>query len=463
MRNPITDLQQLVAPWEEHALRRPHDPCLHDAVENITHSWSDVLDLVNVHRHALETLHLPSQSRVALLGPPSAQWIAAIWACWSLNLVWCPLPPPIPTQRLQERLSHGEFAAQWNGAKWSRAHVDAAPHSSIAAYLIYTSGSTGEPKGVLVGPDALPDVWAAQIKMFEVNAQSVCSWMLSAAFDASISDIGVALTAGALLVIAPLPQFKRYDQWVSMMDRYCVTHIDAPPSWLNLWSHKSPPKSLRVVVAGGEPTPPTIVKAWGDCCRWINVYGPTEATICTSMEHRHPDALFDAPSIGQPMKHVIYRVVDPSTWVPSSQGELWIGGPAVALEYWNNPQLSREKFIHHDGKKWFRTGDWVTHDNGMFVFQGRLDRQIKKNGQLINLDEVEHVLNSCPHAPQVVVVCDRTQRITAFCGPSADIDQLRLWACARLPSWGIPQRWCKIDCFPTTPNGKVDKKSLEAQ
>ncbi|WP_131819747.1 AMP-binding protein, partial [Mycobacteroides abscessus] len=62
---------------------------------------------------------------------------------------------------------------------------------------------------------------------------------------------------------------------------------------------------------------------------------------------------------GVPLRNVRCRVVsqagrDCLDWVP---GELWIGGDSVASGYRNDPERTAERFVEHDGLRWYRTGD----------------------------------------------------------------------------------------------------------
>lgn len=419
-----------------------------------------MLNLVDNYRTQLRAAGLGRGQRLALLEDASVQWIAMVWACWEEGICWSPFPSTVPMERRNIQLQFGEFHAQWDGNSIVVRNANATLNSCDAAYLIFTSGTTGEPKGVLVGWQGLENLWREQCSVFELTEDSTSVWMLSPSFDASVSDIGVALYAGAQLVVVPHKHWLHYKRWKSDMETFGVTHLDAPPSLLALWERKTIPKSLKVVIAGGEPTPPSLLQAWSQQVRWVNVYGPTETTVCSSAEVRTVKDLSEGlPTLGQPLMGIVYKVVHP-TQTDSNEGELWIGGDCVALEYWRNPHLTEEKFIS-DGIRWFKTGDWVRQVDDAWVYCGRLDRQVKRNGQLINLDEIEHTLSECDGVGQVVVVIKNDILYAAHCS-NCDADFLHSFAQQRLPSWGVP-KFVQRDQWPLNMHNKIDRTQLEKE
>lgn len=453
-------VKQITRQWRINAQRLGDRACVHDIGAQQMYTWTNMVELVEQFREQLRDAKLTPGHRLALLEDASARWIAMVWACWEEGVCWSPFPTSVPSQRKSTQLNFGDFHAQWNGKEIAPLHMHAPLGCVDAAYLIFTSGTTGTPKGVVGGWAGLQNLWAAQCDIFELTEHSTSVWMLSPSFDASISDVGVALFAGAQLVVVPQKHWLRYNRWKEDMERYNITHLDAPPSLLALWENKPLPHSLKVVIAGGEPTPPSLLQAWSQQVRWVNVYGPTETTVCSSAEVRSVVNLNDGqPTLGQPLNGVTYKVVHPEH-PNSSEGELWIGGDCVALEYWRNPQLSAEKFIA-DGIRWFKSGDWVRKIDDNWIYCGRLDRQLKRNGQLINLDEVEHVLSQHAGVGQVVVVLKNNILYAAHCS-ECSADELNTFAQQNLPAWGVP-RFVKKHHWPLTPHNKIDRKQLESE
>lgn len=452
-----TDFPDVTAQWRKNVQRLGDKPCVHELSSNSIHTWNDMGNLVQQLRVQLRAHGLGRGCRLALLTDASAHWIAMVWACWEEGVCWSPFPSSVPLERCKQQLEFGAFHAQWDGQRFSVLNPTA--ELSTGAYLIFTSGTTGTPKGVMGSWWGLTDLWRNQTEIFSLNENSTSVWMLSPSFDASISDVGVALWAGACLVVVPQKHWLRHKRWKEDMERLNVTHLDAPPSLLARWENKPLPRCLQVVIAGGEPTPPSLLKAWSHHVRWVNVYGPTETTVCSSAEVRAVARLEEgAPTLGTPFSHVFYKVVHP-TDDDSAEGELWIGGNCVAQGYWRNPSLTAEKFVYADNCWWFKSGDWVRRTADNWEYCGRLDRQIKRNGQLINLDEIEHTLSQCPGYGQVVVVLKNSVLWGVYCA-SISSDCLQSYAQTRLPAWGVP-RFVRQDQWPLTPHNKIDRAAVE--
>jgi amino acid adenylation domain-containing protein/thioester reductase-like protein len=349
---------------------------------------------------------------VGLALPPSDH-IVAMLAVWWAGGAFLPLDPAWPAARaalvcqdagLRLAISrrpldlpgvlHPEEAAEAPGFPGEL-------HDELA-YVIYTSGSTGQPKGVRVAHRGLLPVLDAQIEAFRLGPGKRALLFLSTAFDASISDIGTALLSGATLCLPPRPASPaQLAAWISGQR---ITHADLPPSLLPLLGE--PPAGLEVVVIGGEVCPPEVVRAWARRLRIVNVYGPTEATICTSMVACDAGS-WSRPLLGDPLPHVRYRVVaeDRTETPPGGRGELWIGGEALALGYVDNEALDRARFVQDGPDRWYRTGDLVVlHPDGAIEFLGRLDRQRKLRGQLVAPEEVEACVRAFPGVQDAAVV-----------------------------------------------------------
>lgn len=219
------------------------------------------------------------------------------------------------------------------------------------AYCICTSGSTGEPKCIEILHQGIPNLVANQAKIFDSNPKSCFLWMLSPVFDGSFSDIFVALASGSTIAINPIIEMPAYT-WRAAEDAK-ATHIDIPPALLEILSPSELPKSVECLIVGGQQLSKKIVERYAPKCKVVNVYGPTEATICTSAKV-YDKTNYDAKqiSIGLPFEGVDYKI--------AKDGELLIGGVQLASRYVGDPDLTARKFFV-DGRKrrWYRTGDEV--------------------------------------------------------------------------------------------------------
>ena len=306
------------------------------------------------------------------------------------------------------------------------------------AYVIATSGSTGRPKLVMVGHGGLPALLRTQIDAFALGPGARSLWLHAPMFDASISDWGTALASGATLVI---PTTSALTNLRAEIESRAITHVDLPPSLLG--TLERPPRSLRVVVLGGEACDVERVRALARQVRVVVVYGPTEATVCSSLVVVDPDR-WERALIGNPLPGVTYRVID---------GELAIGGAALALGYASDPEETARRFVVVDGVRMYKTGDRVEPCEHGLAFVGRVDRQCKVAGRRVELDEIEAALRRFVDEAAVVV---RAQRIVAFVERDVDRAALR----RLLPPWMVPSR-IVVGALPRTPTGKLDRAVLE--
>ncbi|MEZ0260863.1 MAG: amino acid adenylation domain-containing protein [Alphaproteobacteria bacterium] len=388
------------------------------------------------------------ETTVGLQIDKSAEYVIAMLAVWYAGGAFVPLPPSLPLERAKFIISDANirhFVQREDVTAETTMPAPFTPAQETLAYIIYTSGSTGKPKGVMVEHRGLMNLFSAQAEAFAMKNDSRSLFMLSVNFDASVSDIGVALYAGATLVIdgsdKPLPQVLRDN---------VITHVDMPPSLLKSMLPEEMPGSLQTIVIGGEACPPETVRAFAKKFRVVNVYGPTEATVCTSLNICNER--WEKPLIGEPLPEVEYTVIN---------GELQIGGNMLARGYVNLPALTADKFITRGGKRFYRTGDSVRETPQGLEFLGRIDRQFKLRGQLVEPDEVEAQLRSHPQVMKAAVI-KRDEQLVAFVALSdkAALAGLDTWLKTRLPVYMVPQHFEVISRLPLTVTGKTDYAAL---
>ncbi|GAB5543048.1 MAG: hypothetical protein SangKO_028080 [Sandaracinaceae bacterium] len=407
---------------------------------------------------------------VALAMEKSTEWVIGALAAWWCGAAWMPLDPGLPAVRrrrllrvadaklalVSPRTGHAEALPRAIPVTLERGE-GAAPFARVPAdtlaYVIFSSGSTGAPKGIAVTWAGLPSMLAAQREAFSLGAGDRCLWVLSTSFDASISDVFTALGAGASLHIEP--PARTPTALVEQLARCAITHVDLPPAMLAKMSPDDAPQTLRTVIIGGEVCPAEAVRRWAARVRLVNVYGPTEATVCTSLARCDPNAEHGA-RIGRPLPGVIYRLVE---------GELWIGGAQVARGYLGEGPADR--FVEREGERYFRTGDRVSRlAEGEYTWRGRVDRQIKLRGVLVAPEEVEACLRAHTGVERVAVVCralGARDALVAFYEGSAPTDALLAHAAAQLPRSLVPAQVVHVDALPLGPTGKVDLASLRSR
>jgi len=454
----VPDAPETLARFDAVATSRP------DAVAIVADdgvlSYAELAALSRSIAAELERAGVEPGDVVGLALGRTVRHVAAMLGAWRLRAAFLPLDAAAPAARVDAMLRESRARAV---LRVDSTRVETRARSSPLgaagddlAYVVYTSGSTGVPKGVRVSHRGLFPVLGSQIEAFGLAPGKRALACLSFAFDASISDIGTSLASGATLFVAgamPSPRGLSAE-----LAARAITHVDLPPSFLARVDAAALPASLETVVIGGEPCPPAAVRAWARRVRVVNVYGPTEATICTSLCACDASA-WDQPLLGEPLAHVRYRV---------EGGELWIGGPAVALGYVDRAELEARRFVVDERERWFKTGDRVgLGPGGALVFAGRVDRQIKVRGQLVAPEEIESALRAHASVVECAVTMstlpgESRESLTAFVATrdGASVD-LRAHLAASLPSWMLP-RIVRTDALARGPFGKVDLGATRA-
>ena len=247
-----------------------------------------------------------------------------------------------------------------------------------------------------------------------------------------------------------------------------------PATWRMLLESGWEGKSDLRILCGGEALTPDLARQLLPRCRELwNMYGPTETTIWSSVDHV---TSADYISLGTPIANTQFHVFDENhkPVAPGVPGELWIGGTGLAQGYLKRPELSAERFVIDSSKigeapdaRLYRTGDEVRYrPDGTLEFLGRLDHQVKLHGFRIELGEIECALTNIEGIAQAVVVLREDnsgdKRLVAYytgregLSSTALIESLK----ATLPDYMVPSAFMRLENFPLTPNSKLDRKAL---
>jgi amino acid adenylation domain-containing protein len=339
------------------------------------------------------------------------------------------------------------------------------------AYVIYTSGSTGNPKGVCVEHGSLCNLVSGQIDAFAITPASVVLQFASLTFDASVSEIFTALCAGASLRVADRQELTPGEPLLATL-RDGVTVVTLPPSLLTVLPEDRLP-DLATVVSAGERCMDQVIARWSKGRRFINAYGPTEATVCATM-HRGTAGASGAV-VGSPLPGVAAYILDGhGRELPhAAKGELYLSGACLARGYWKQPELTAARFMpdpfsSQPGARMYRTGDLARcTEQGWIEFLGRSDFQVKLRGFRIEPGEVEQALLSQPDITDAAVVADRAgtpeARLVAYVvlrAPTISEFELKRRLREFLPGYMIPSQLIPIAAMPVTASGKIDRSSL---
>jgi amino acid adenylation domain-containing protein len=284
------------------------------------------------------------------------------------------------------------------------------PTAEDLAYVIYTSGTTGQPKGVLLHHAGLANLVAALEDLFAVGSDSRVLQFANFGFDASVADFVMALTRGATLYLVPRDMRSSGPDLVRFLREQHITTATLPPSLLATLPNETLPE-LATLCSAGETCSWEIARRWAPGRRFLNGYGPTEATVGACYHHvEQLDGPTGSVPIGRPIPGVRVQVLDDALRpVPTGEvGELCIAGVGVARGYLNRPELTSDRFRldpfggPHD--RLYRSGDrGRCLPDGTFEFLGRTDDQVKLRGFRVELGEVASVLERHSSVRQAVV------------------------------------------------------------
>ena len=262
------------------------------------------------------------------------------------------------------------------------------------------------------------------------------------------------------------------------MERHSPAVMQLTPSRLQMYLGHAPLSAaigrLQTMILAGEALAPELVRRLRQtgCARVYNLYGPTEAAVYATGDEVEGDDV----TIGTPLFNCKAYILDENLQIvpPLARGELFLAGECLALGYAGDDALTGCCFVPDPfcpGRRMYRTGDLVRRRaDGKLDFIGRRDRQIKLNGQRVELTEVIGALlrqEGVGEAEAVPVTgSDGSMALRAFVvpAPNARCDGGALQEGLRrtLPSYMVPQRITVLDAMPRTPSGKADLIALAA-
>jgi aspartate racemase len=448
---------------------------------------------------------------VAICLKRSADLVVSMLAVLKAGGACVPLDPAYPAERLQYMLQDTQAAllltqpgllpAQARNGRevielpeaWavidqesSEACASGATPKNLA-HIIYTSGSTGKPRGVMLTHEGMVNHHVASQSLYGLQSSDRVLQFSSISFDIALEEIFPTWIAGATLVLRTEETPLGGRDFVRWIDEQGITVLDLPTAYWHELVHQLSdlqqpmPASTRLVIVGGEKASARAFASWSKLVagrvRWINTYGPSEASIiATAYEPSGSswDATENIP-IGRPVENTnVYLLDGDLNPVPAGEsGELHIGGVGLARGYLNQPQRTAEKFIAdpfspNAGARLYKTGDMARYlPSGEIEFLGRADDQVKIRGFRVELGEVEGVLAKHAGVQECVVVLrgdEASKQLAAYFvpvrKPGPATWEVRQFLKDRLPEYMVPAAIVTLERLPLTPNGKVDKKSL---
>jgi amino acid adenylation domain-containing protein/non-ribosomal peptide synthase protein (TIGR01720 family) len=520
---PAAERWQTLGEWDDTAVAYASGVSLHELVAAQAERTPDAVAAVfagesltyrdllvrsrNLARH-LVALGVEADGRVGVFLERSLEMIVGLLGILEAGAAYVPLDPALPEERLRSLVESagitvaltadtpalpplpGVAAVRVIDEAQGAAGGSSGPVRRTAdgnlAYVIYTSGSTGTPKGVMIPHRGIVNRLLWMQEAYGLGAADRVLQKTPFSFDVSVWELFWPLLTGARLVFARPEGHKDPFYLAELIAAEGITTLHFVPSMLQAFLAAPGLEeltSVRRVMASGEALPPELVRqffARMPHAGLHNLYGPTEASVDVSFWNCEPEPPRGQVPIGRPIAnhhlHVVDRHLEPQPI--GVHGELLLGGPGLARGYLGRPDLTAAAFVpdpfgNGPGERLYRTGDLVCHlPDGNVSYLGRIDHQVKVRGFRIELGEIETVLASHPDVQECVVTAHQDgpgdKRLIAYLvlGPDPALQHpesgLAAFLGTKLPAYMIPAVFVVLPAFPLSPNGKIDRKALQA-
>ncbi|MFL1492738.1 amino acid adenylation domain-containing protein [Pseudomonas antarctica] len=483
---------------ETHAAAQPEAIALR--FEHLRLTYRQLNERANQVAHRLLAQGVRPDDRVAICVARGPQMIIGLLGILKAGAGYVPIDPAYPLERIAYTLADSEPLAVLVQANTRHlvgelAQIDlnslrgesiVNPRISLSpaslAYVIYTSGSTGLPKGVMIEHRQVARLFTATQHWFGFNHNDVWALFHSFAFDFSVWEIWGALMHGGQLLIVPQLVSRSPDECYALICEAGVSILNQTPSAFRqlIAAQSTQSHSLRQVIFGGEALEPGMLKPWyaravNAGTQLVNMYGITETTV--HVTYRALEAA-DAQLVG--VSPIGVRIPDLQLYVLDERreplplgvvGELYVGGAGVARGYLNRDALNAERFLADPatGLRMYKTGDLGRLlADGSVEYLGRNDDQVKLRGFRIELGEVQARLVTADGVRDAVVIAREDlpgdKRLVAYVIAERELDaaELRDHLLLSLAEYMVPSAFVRLDKFPLTTNGKLDRKALPA-
>ena len=494
---------------EEKALLQPHKTAIQFNEQLI--DYGTLNNVANQLAHYLVEKH--STGKDVLIGVMMHRSITmaeSILGIWKTGSAYVPLDTDYPVERIQQMVEAGQIKAlivdQTVSAqqierlqlhipvihideirsyltKLSTHNLNKTIDANDLAYVIYTSGSTGQPKGVMIEHLGMINHIGAKIVEMQISEDSKVAQNAPHTFDISVWQLFAGVVAGGTTIIYSSEIILDPNRFIQQLYVDGITVLELVPSYfVEMLSVLEEQKDLhlleelKILILNAETLMPSMVKRWLTLypnIPIVNTYGATETSDDTShyIMHSLPDTS-TVPVMQKPIQYFEVHLVDEQLQrVPvGAIGEVLLCGIAVGRGYLNDEAKTKKSFLTGplpgitETKRIYRTGDLARYlPDGRMEFLGRKDTQVKIRGHRIELGEIEHALMEIVEIENTTVLANvEEQYLAAYYQSEKELareDIIELLK-KKLPNYMLPHYYIRMEQFPLSANGKIDKKQL---
>jgi amino acid adenylation domain-containing protein len=493
---------------ERHAAETPNAPAVR--FQDGVLSYAALNARANQLARRLVAQGVGAEDRVVVCIEPALDIAVALLAILKAGGVYVPLDPGYPESRIRTiledtapalvltqehliaRLPFGANAtlALDTGASLldaeSTANLDRAIELTQTAYVYSTSGTTGKPKGVMASHANLAAYVEVARERYAVDRRDVIPALARFSFSISMFELMVPLVAGGTLIVLEReiildpPRLAKALTKVTLfhagpsLQKSLLAYVAREPMAPDAFAH------VRHASSGGDAIAPEVLeglkRVFANAEIFV-IYGCSEIA-CMGCTYPVPrDREVTKTYVGRPFANMTVAVLDPDrNLVPAGVvGEVYFAGDGVVKGYLDRPELTAERFLVLDGRRFYRTGDMGRlSDDGWLELVGRNDFQVKVRGMRIELPEVEYHLRRAHGVVDGVVMgrrgADGETALVAYVVLGKDdaadhaprVAAIRRHMAAHVPDYMVPAQYVTLERLPLNHNMKVDRFALPA-
>lgn len=352
------------------------------------------------------------------------------------------------------------------------------------AYIVYSSGTTGKPKGIVCPHRGAVHAykWRHRAYPYDEDDREACNVFF-------VWEMLRPLTQGIPMYVISDEVIYDPPRLIKYIEEHKITRILFTPSLLDaVIKYKGVDvrksfKTLRIIIFCGEVMTTNVRDKISSLCPWItllNLYSISECHDVSSADISNPNNIKEGRqycSIGKSLPFVKILILDENLNEKKmgTPGDIYIGGPTLAIGYLNRPDLNKMRFISTPehlrktcGVRLYNTGDWgYALGDGTFEVIGRSDTMVKIRGYTIELQAIEVALRDYPGIKACCVLClgeeGQNKILVAYIVNTEPmkICEIRAYLKTKFPFYMIPSKYFFLDSLPILKSsGKLNKEEL---